>query len=105
VVELLKEYLIDWHTLTEIIDYLNYKKSDGRMIRLAFAKYNEDSEITDPFICHSIKGYKITNNDEEIKKSVYDDIKRINKTARRVRKALYKVNHSTNVNIFEYLDI
>ena len=102
-IELLKEYLTEWHTMKEIKEHFGFE--DTRAVRLALANYNNTKQIDEPFLAHSHLGYKFTTNEKEILNSCYDDIKRIKTLAKKVKKALYQVHNSNNFNIYDYLDI
>jgi hypothetical protein len=102
-VELLKEYLTDWHTMKEIMEHFGFK--DNRAIRLAIADYNNTKEVEMPYLAHSHLGYKFTTDKNDILNSCNDDIKRIRTLAKKVKKALYQVHTSDNFNIYDYLDI
>ena len=72
--------LRDWKKKKEILSELfeNYGKVDERTWRLYVAEYNTrfwEHEV-DTFIVHSAKGYKLTNDKDEICNSLGDMKKR-----------------------------
>ena len=68
----------EWRTKTQCVSWLkNIFKYDinERDLRDVFAKYCEDYILGkhDSYLAHSVRGYYLTSDPEEIKKSIADD--------------------------------
>lgn len=84
-IELIKDYLMEWRKAPEIVKVLKDKgvhaknlKNLNRKFRDAVAKYNLKYQAgqTDLFLAHSSKGYRLTSDSSEIAASLLDDRKR-----------------------------
>ena len=69
---------VDWRTKTQCVNWLkNIFKTDihERELREVFARYCDDyiSGKHDSYLAHSVRGYYLTSDPEEIKRSIKDD--------------------------------
>ncbi len=104
--EILKQYLVEWHTKKEIINHL---KSNGiiiqeRGLRKLFEQFNERyfNDENELYIAHSCKGYLLTADTNIIGNSIIDDKKRALKLLKRYQKTSKKVGNKNQINLEVY---
>lgn len=95
--------LTNWKTRKVILAELGLEDNDNnsRAWRLAVEKQNElyHTHESETFIAHSNKGYKIAENEEEIRKSVRDYFKRGIDQITKSRKILKAIGENANMKI------
>lgn len=79
----------DWRTKNQCLGWMKSIfniEINERELRDVFSKYCEDyiNGKHDSYLAHSSKGYKLTSNIEEIKKSIADDKSRMIALSKRV---------------------
>ena len=102
-IELISNHLIEWTKKKEILSVL---KSEGvtmdertfrKMIELHNKKYFEHQ--TDKYLVHSVKGYKLTDNKEEIIASAKDYRKRALNQLMKYSKTLKTMGENDNMRL------
>ena len=110
-IKLLENYLQEWRTNKQIVEFLNSDQCDirtkigERKLRKYFDEINRkhNNHEIDFFIAHSNKGYKISYDKREIVNSGYDNIRQgvtlINKGKATIRAA----GENENMDMLDYL--
>lgn len=102
-IELISEYLTDWIKKREILDILKSKgvTMDERAFRKAVELHNKNyfEHKTDKFLAHSSKGYRLTENKDEIILSAKDYRKRAMDLLVKSSKALKAMGENDNLRL------